>query len=106
MRSDTMAEFCFDCFKEMMETEDAQWRYVLSNELELCEGCAQHKKVVVKEKLLSRLQKRCSPNGKRKKNENLYAFLLGCYYCKRSAGDAVPTYVTEDEVLYGITVKS
>ena len=39
-----MAEFCFDCFKEMMETEDEQWRYILTNELELCEGCGNIKR--------------------------------------------------------------
>ena len=61
-----MAEFCFDCFKEMMETEDEQWRYVFTDELELCEGCAQYKRVVVNEKFLSRLQKALLPRRKRK----------------------------------------
>lgn len=61
-----MAEFCFDCFKEMMETEDKQWQYVLTDEPELCEGCGLYKKVVVKEKFLSRLKKVLFPKGKKK----------------------------------------
>ena len=64
-----MAEFCFDCFKEMMETEDEQWRYILTNELELCEGCGQYKKVVIVERRLSRLQKALFPKRKVRKKK-------------------------------------
>ena len=66
---DIMAEFCFDCFKEMMETEDEQWRYILTNELELCEGCGQYKKVVIVERRLSRVQKALFPKRKVRKKE-------------------------------------
>ena len=65
-RGDIMAEFCFDCFKEMMEIEDEQWRYVLTDEMELCEGCAQYKRVVIKEKFVSRLQKVIVPKCRKK----------------------------------------
>ena len=60
-----MAEFCFDCFKEMMETEVEQWRYVLTDTPELCEGCGRYKKVIIKERFISRLQKAVFPKGKK-----------------------------------------
>ncbi len=60
-----MAEFCFECFKEMMEIEDEEWRYLLTDEPELCEGCAQYKAVVIKERFLSRLEKWLFPKKKR-----------------------------------------
>ena len=61
-----MAEFCFDCFKEMMETEDKQWQYVLTDDLELCEGCGRYKRVVVRERFLSQLKKVLFPKRKKK----------------------------------------
>ena len=63
---DIMAEFCFDCFKEMMETEDKQWQYVLTDEPELCEGCGRYKRVVVRERFLSQLKKVLFPKRKKK----------------------------------------
>lgn len=53
-----MAEFCMDCWNKMNETEDSPRRYVLSWELDLCEGCGEYKRVVVVERLWWRVQKR------------------------------------------------
>ena len=52
-----MAEFCMDCWNKMNETEDSPRRYVLSWELDLCEGCGEYKRVVVAERLWWRVQK-------------------------------------------------
>lgn len=46
-----MSEFCEECWNEMfgdLEGDDVE--HVLSKELELCEGCAKYKHVVVGEK--------------------------------------------------------
>ncbi len=42
-----MAEFCLDCFHQLNETNDDPEKYVLSKDLELCEGCGEWKHVVV-----------------------------------------------------------
>lgn len=50
-----MAEFCLECWNRMNETRDTERDWVLSEELDLCEGCGQWKRVVVtvrKHKLL------------------------------------------------------
>lgn len=52
-----MAEFCLDCLNEINETNESRYRYVLSWEKELCEGCKQYKRVVVVERLWSRTQR-------------------------------------------------
>lgn len=43
-----MAEFCLDCWNKLNGTNDTQRDWVLSEELDLCEGCGQWKQVVVK----------------------------------------------------------
>lgn len=43
-----MAEFCLDCWNRMNETNDPPKKYVISKELELCEGCGEWKPVIVK----------------------------------------------------------
>ena len=53
-----MAEFCLDCWKKINRTKDSNWRYVLSWEKELCEECGQYKRVVVMERLWSRIERR------------------------------------------------
>lgn len=42
-----MAEFCLDCWNEINETNDPAKKYIISEELELCEGCAQYRHVIV-----------------------------------------------------------
>ncbi len=52
-----MAEFCLDCWNKVNGTKDSKLRYVLSDELELCEECGQYRKVIVVERLWSRVQR-------------------------------------------------
>lgn len=41
-----MAEFCLDCWNEMNGRKDTAAEYILSKELELCEGCGKYKHVI------------------------------------------------------------
>lgn len=43
-----MAEFCKDCFKELLCNDYEDYQLILSEDLDLCEGCADFKQVVVK----------------------------------------------------------
>lgn len=52
-----MAEFCLDCWNKLNETNDSKWRYVLSWNKDLCEECAQYKRVIIVERRWSRVQK-------------------------------------------------
>ena len=52
-----MAEFCLDCWNKMNEMKDSPRRYILSRELDLCEGCGEYKRVIVVERLWSRIEK-------------------------------------------------
>lgn len=52
-----MAEICLDCWNKMNETNDSPCRYVLSREKDLCEGCGEYKRVIVVERLWSRIQR-------------------------------------------------
>lgn len=45
-----MAEFCFECFKRIHEIEDSESKYIISDTLDLCEGCGKWKRIVVAEK--------------------------------------------------------
>ena len=42
-----MAEFCLDCYNEIFHTEYSRFDVELTPTLELCEGCAQMKRVVI-----------------------------------------------------------
>lgn len=42
-----MAEFCLECWNKLNGTNDPPSKYVLSDELDFCEGCGQMKQVVV-----------------------------------------------------------
>lgn len=42
-----MAEFCLDCLNRMSGRNDDESYFVLSKDLELCEGCGQWKKIVI-----------------------------------------------------------
>ena len=52
-----MAEFCPECLTRLNGTERAPLSYVLSRELDLCEGCGQWKRVVIRERNMVFLQK-------------------------------------------------
>ena len=52
-----MAEFCLECWKKVNKTHDSKGRYVLSWKKDLCEECGKYKRVIVKERLWSRVQK-------------------------------------------------
>lgn len=52
-----MAEFCLDCWNKLNEMNDSKRRYVLSWEKDLCEGCGEYKRVIIKERLWSVAQK-------------------------------------------------
>lgn len=49
-----MAEFCLDCYNEIClpkgYPKKSKSQVVLSKELELCEGCAEYKRIVVTER--------------------------------------------------------
>ena len=45
-----MAEYCVDCLNKMDGTNDNERKYILSKELELCEGCGEWKHVVIIER--------------------------------------------------------
>ena len=42
-----MAEYCLECFNEMNGTDYTEKDYVISDDLELCEGCGEYKNVVI-----------------------------------------------------------
>lgn len=52
-----MAEFCLRCWNELQNTTDSPRRYVLSRSLEFCEGCGQFRKIILTERLWSRIQR-------------------------------------------------
>ena len=43
-----MANYCFDCWNEINERNTPKKMYVLSRDLDLCEGCRQLKPVIVR----------------------------------------------------------
>ncbi len=45
-----MAEFCWECHKKLTDGSDLIGKYVISKELDLCEGCGEWKQVIVKTK--------------------------------------------------------
>lgn len=45
-----MAEFCLECWNRINETNDGEERYVISKELDLCEGCGEWKRVIICER--------------------------------------------------------
>lgn len=52
-----MAEFCLDCWNKINETNNSKWRYVLSWNKELCEECGQYKRIIIVERVWSRVQR-------------------------------------------------
>ena len=45
-----MAEFCLECWNRINETKDTEDKYIISDDLDLCEGCGELKHVVVAER--------------------------------------------------------
>lgn len=45
-----MAEFCLECWNELNGTDKPKSYYILSEELELCEGCGEWKNVIISER--------------------------------------------------------
>ena len=41
-----MAEFCLECLNRINETKEPAIKYIMSEELNLCEGCGQWKRTV------------------------------------------------------------
>ena len=52
-----MAEFCLQCWNKMYKTNDDESKFILSKELDFCEGCGEWKHVIVREREVSLLQK-------------------------------------------------
>ena len=45
-----MAEFCLKCWNKIYKTNDNESKFVLSKELDFCEGCGEWKHVIVRER--------------------------------------------------------
>lgn len=45
-----MAEFCLDCWNRIMGTNDPSKKYIISKEVDLCEGCGEYKPVIIRMK--------------------------------------------------------
>ena len=45
-----MAEFCLACWNKLNKRNEPAERYVLSKDLDLCEGCGEWKNVIVRER--------------------------------------------------------
>ncbi len=45
-----MAEFCLECWNKINGNRDKKTKYVLSKDLDLCEGCGEWKHVIVAER--------------------------------------------------------
>lgn len=45
-----MAEFCLECWNTLHNTKHTEDEFVLSKELDLCEGCGELRHVIVKER--------------------------------------------------------
>ena len=45
-----MAEFCLDCWNRLNHTSYTERDFILSEELESCEGCAKFKPIILAER--------------------------------------------------------
>ena len=45
-----MAEFCLECWNRLNETNDPSNKYIVSKDLDLCEGCREWKNVIIMER--------------------------------------------------------
>ena len=49
-----MAEFCLDCWNKINGTEDKISKYIVSEELELCEECGEWKHIIIIDRRIKR----------------------------------------------------
>ncbi len=49
-KGNTMAEFCLECWNRINKTNDDPKKYIISKDLDLCEGCGEWKNVIIYEK--------------------------------------------------------
>ena len=42
-----MAEFCLDCWNRLNESNDSEKKFILSKDLEFCEGCGEWKPIII-----------------------------------------------------------
>ena len=52
-----MAEFCLECWNKINKTNDPERKYIISEELDLCEECGQWTNVVIVERKYYYLRK-------------------------------------------------
>lgn len=45
-----MSEICLDCWNNMNESKDNEKKYILSRDLDLCEGCGEWIPVIIMER--------------------------------------------------------
>ncbi|MBR5155412.1 MAG: hypothetical protein IKW62_02880 [Clostridia bacterium] len=45
-----MAEFCLNCWNKINKTNDNERKYIISKDLDLCEGCGEWKPVIIMER--------------------------------------------------------
>jgi len=45
-----LAEFCLDCWNRINETNDSEEKYIISKDLDFCDGCCEWKHVIVAER--------------------------------------------------------
>ena len=50
-----MSEFCLNCWNELNKTNDPPKKYIISEDLDYCDGCGQFVNVIVAEKASRRL---------------------------------------------------
>lgn len=45
-----MEDFCLDCWNKMNKTNDPPKKYVISKDLDVCEGCGKWRRVILAER--------------------------------------------------------
>lgn len=50
-----MAEYCYGCYKKYLNGKMTERELIISNYLDLCEGCADYKNVVIRRKTVLEL---------------------------------------------------
>ena len=46
-----MAKYCLKCWNEMSKTNHEESKFVMSDELDFCEGCGEWKRVIICERM-------------------------------------------------------
>lgn len=52
-----MAEFCVQCWNRINGTDDPPSKFIISKDLQLCEGCGEFKNIVIMERLCDHTDK-------------------------------------------------